>query len=320
MLNFLRYNQPIFFIISAWTVLLIMLPFQYFKTEAIPIDLPFKAILNLPVFIYYLIFAGIVFFTSFKINRIVNKSVLFPKSFYLSGFIYLVLMVLYCPIPFLFLPIISNLFIVMAIQEFFKIFRNESCKNIVFKCSVWLLLSALLCPVNLFLLPITWLILLIIRPFEWREYIMPILVLIVFGFYFVPFGIINGEVLLWFNSWWDSHLLFNYLSSKQILWFYMGFLTLGLIFSINPISSTFIRSNNRYKKITWVIISFLFFGLVVTVCSVLVFGVKVPFIFPFFIPISIIISTGIIRSRYKWLIDLLFLTFILVVLISTYLQ
>ena len=320
MLNFLRYNQPIFFIISAWTVLLTMLPFQYFNAVPVPADLPFGIILKLPVFIYYLLFAGVIFFTSFKINRIINKSVLFPKSFYLSGFIYLVLLVLYCPIPFLFLPIISNLFIVMAMQEFFKIFRNENCKNIIFKASVWLLLSAVLCPVNIFLVPITWLMLLIIRPFVWREYIMPILVLVVFGLYIVPFGIINGNLFSWFNSWWDSHILFNYLDSKYILWFYIGFLALGLVFSINPISSTFIRSNNRYKKVTWVIISLLFFGLLIAVCSVPLFGIKIPFIYPFFIPISIIISTGLIRSRYKWLIDLFFLTFFLGVLTLTYLQ
>ena len=320
MLNFLRYNQPIFFIISAWIAILIMLPFQYFIPITNPTDLPFGKILQLPVFIYYLIFAGVVFFTSFKINRIVNKSVLFPKSFYLSGFIYLVLMLLYCPIPFLFLPIISNLFIVMALQEFFKIFRNENCKNIIFKASVWLLLSAILCPVNVFLLPILWVILLIIRPFDWREYIMPILVVVVFGLYIVPFGVINGELFYWFNSWWGSHILFNYLSSKQILWFYIGFLALGLIFSINPVSSTFIRSNNRYKKVTWVIISLLFFALLTAVCSVPVFGVKIPIIFPFFIPISIIISTGLIRSRYKWLIDLFFLSFIFGVLTLAYLQ
>jgi hypothetical protein len=220
-------------------------------------------------------------------------------------------MLLYGPIEYLFFPIISNLFIVLALGEFFQIFRNENCKNLIFKANLYLFLSALFCPVTIFLIPVSWVILFIIRPFEWREYFMPLLVLIIAGFYIVPIGLLNNKLYLWVQLWWDSSNIISYLPENIPFIFYLLFLSIGLVLSINPISSTFIRSNNRYKKITWVIISILFFSLFSSVISVFILNAKTPFIYPFFIPMSIIISTGLIRSRFKWILDLSLIFFVL---------
>ena len=310
MLNFLRNNQPFFFILSAWVVLLLGLPIQYYKLIQETPLLIFGPLLKLPVFVYYLVFAGLIFFTSFKINRIINKSVLFPKSFYLPGFLYLILMVFYAPVEYLYLPTLSNLFIVLAMGEFLQIFRNESCKNLIFKANLYLFSSVLLSPLNFILIPISWVILFIIRPFEWREYLMPIIVFCLFAIYIIPFGLINNKLDIWVINWWQTLLRVTFLPKKIIPIIYITFLSVGLIFSINPISTTFIRSNNRYKKIIWVIISLLFFSFLIALVSVFKISHNTPYLFPFFIPMSIIISNGMIKSRFKWVIDLFLVLFI----------
>ena len=310
MLNFLRNNQPFFFILSAWVVLLLGLPSQYYSLVPNKPFLLLTTLFRLPVLVYYLIFAGLIFFTSFKINRIINKSVLFPKSFYLPGFLYLTFMVFYAPVEYLFLPSLSNLFIVLAMGEFLQIFRNESCKNLIFKANLFLFLSIVVSPLNFILIPISWVILFIIRPFEWREYIMPIIVLLLFAIYIVPFGLIYNELDVWLISWWNSLINFKFSSKTIIPIIYIIFLSIGLIFSINPISNTFIRSNNRYKKIIWVIISLLFFSFLIALSSVFYLNYKNPHLYPFFIPMSIIISNGMIRNRFKWVIDLFLVLFI----------
>ena len=310
MLNFLRNNQPFFFILSAWIVLLMGLPIQYYKLSSQAPLFFLRPLLKLPVFAYYLVFAGLIFFTSFKINRIINKSVLFPKSFYLPGFLYLTLMVFYAPVEYLYLPTLSNLFIVLAMGEFFQIFRNESCKNLIFKANLFLFLSVVLSPLNLVLVPISWVILFIIRPFEWREYIMPIIVFLLFAIYLVPFGLIYDKLDVWVISWWQSLSGILFSPKKFLTIIYITFLSVGLIFSINPISTTFIRSNNRYKKIIWVIISLLFFSFLIALISVFNLNYKTPYLYPFFIPMSIIISNGMIKSRFKWVIDLFLVLFV----------
>ena len=89
------------------------------------------------------------------------------------------------------LPIVANLFLVFALGNLLKIFRNESCKNLVFKASLHILISSVFFSLNIFLIPLIWVVLFIIRPFKWREYVMPIVTLIVLSAYVVPFGIIN---------------------------------------------------------------------------------------------------------------------------------
>ena len=210
------------------------------------------------------------------------------------------------------LPAIGNLFVVLALEQFFKIFRNETCKNLIFKASLFLVISMLFCPLNILLLPVSWVILLVIRPFDWREYIMPLFVLILFGLYIIPFGIINGNLYIWYDTWWNYFSSLNVNTVKLSLIAYILFLSLGLFLSINPISSTFINSNNRYKKITWVVVSLLFFTLCSCFISVFFLDFYPPFVYPFFVPISIIIATGLIRSRFKWIIDLLLLAFFIV--------
>ena len=300
MINFFRSNQPFSFIISGCFILLLILPVGYFKENITAVEYPFNFLTKIPKIIHTLFLLAILFSTSSKINRIVNQSVLFSKSYYIPGLIYFILMCFYCPLEHAFLPVISNFFIVMAMKQFFRIFRNEPCQNLIFNASSWLILSCFFLPVNILLIPIVWIILLIIRPFEWREYIMPIVVMIAVSLYIAPFGLINGELYDWIVVWWNLSFCHNYCPNKSILLLYLFFLAFSLLFSINPISKTFIRSNNRYKKITWVLLSMLFFTGIVTAISFLIFKIKTPMVFSFFIPMSILISNGIIIGKRKW--------------------
>ena len=316
MLNFLRSNQPFYFIVSVLAILTLSLCFQYFNYDLSSYIIPFKIFAKVPLVVNYLLLTSLIFFTSFKINSVVNKSVLFPKSFYLPGFLYLLFMTFYAPVSYLFFPAISNLLIVMAMGEFFQIYRNESCKNKIFKANLYLFLSTLFSPFNVLLVPISWIVLFIIRPFEIREYIMPLIVLLLFSLYIVPFGLINGQLNSWIYSWWSSLTNYTTLPSKLLLTNYIMFFSVGFIFSINPISSTFISSNNRYKKIIWVIISLLFFSLLISVISGFSFKPHIPYLYPFFIPICIIISNGMIRSRVKWVIDIFLFLFIIFTIVT----
>ena len=316
MLNFLRSNQPFYFIVSVLAILTLSLCFQYFNYDLSSYIIPFKIFAKVPLVVNYLLLTSLIFFTSFKINRVVNKSVLFPKSFYLPGFLYLLFMTFYAPVSYLFFPAISNLLIVMAMGEFFQIYRNESCKNKIFKANLYLFLSTLFSPFNILLVPISWIVLFIIRPFEIREYIMPLIVLLLFSLYIVPFGLINGQLNSWIYNWWNSLTNYSTLPSKLLLTNYILFFSIGFIFSINPISRTFISSNNRYKKIIWVIISLLFFSLLISIISGFSFKPYIPYLYPFFIPICIIISNGMIRSRVKWVIDIFLFLFIIFTIVT----
>ena len=148
---------------------------------------------------------------------------------------------------------------------------------------------------------------------------MPLIVLITVSLYIVPFGLINGELSNWLAAWWELSFYQNYWPNKYVLILYLFFLAFTLLFSINPISKTFIRSSNRYKKITWVLISMLFFTATIGAVAFLFFKIITPLVFSFFIPISILISNGILIGKRKWLVDLLFVLFVFGLVLTTYL-
>ena len=155
MFSILRSNQPFFFSIFGWLFLFSFLPYQYrFSFLEPAFDHPVNYILQLPEFLRFFITSTVIYLTALYINKIVNKSILFDRSYYLPGLIYIIISVSYLPFHISLLMIFSNLFLVLSFREFFKIFRNESCKNLIFKASCWLFISCLFYASNVILLPI----------------------------------------------------------------------------------------------------------------------------------------------------------------------
>ena len=204
MLSVLRTNQPFFFIISAWLILILNGVIFYNNGEVTEIGFIFFKLIGLPKILIYLVLFIVVFYTGFLINSVVNRSVLFEKSYYLSGLLYVVLVTSFGDIISYFLPLIGNLFLVLSLKNLLQIFRANSCKKQVFNASIFILFSAFFYSLSLFILPLVWIVLFIIRPFVWREYLMPIIVLLISFAYVIPFGILNENILEMMSLWWSS--------------------------------------------------------------------------------------------------------------------
>ena len=317
MLNILRTNQPFVFIVSGWSIMLLHLIVHFNDPYGFEGDhLFFNLIGILPKFLFYVLIYIVVFFTAFYINVIINRSVLFPKSFYLPGLLYIVLMSCFDSIEEFALPIVANLFLVFALGNLLKIFRNESCKNLVFKASLHILISSVFFSLNIFLIPLIWVVLFIIRPFKWREYVMPIVTLIVLSAYVVPFGIINKNLSAVLMTWWETGLISYFESTNLIMQLFTGFVAITFILSIRPIARTFLHSNNRFKRVVWVVIAMLICTLLLCVIDLLIYNRPFGAIIPFFVPLAIFLSNGFIRSKYKWLCDGSLVLFIMGVFIT----
>lgn len=299
MLNFLRSNNPIYFFFSATVFPIIAIFYHKYS-----IDLPWsiESFFQLNPAILYGLYSFTVFFTAMRINLIINKSVFFQKSNYTSGIIYIVLIGVFGNIHFSINPLLGNLFLVLAIENLFKIFRNKSCKIEVFNASCWLILSCLFCILNVFMLPILWLTLYFIRPFQWREYIMPLIALVFVGGFFFPFYLIRDGFYSGFKEWLGSSLGFSSLSLYE--WNYILFSALfGLLIFMSSLVFTFIKSTNRYKKISWVIVSLLALAITQLLYVKFILSIDYPLFFILAVPFSILLSNAVLNSKYPWLID-----------------
>ena len=309
MLSVLRTNQPFFFIISAWLILILNGVIFYNNGEVTEIGFIIFKLIGLPKILIYFVLFFTVFYTGFLINSVVNRSVLFEKSYYLSGLLYVVLVTSFGDIISYFLPLIGNLFLVLSLKNLLQIFRANSCKKQVFNASIFILFSAFFYSLSLFILPLVWIVLFIIRPFVWREYLMPIIVLLISFAYVIPFGILNENILEMGGLWWSSsqNSFHEIIPSVGLL--IMGFISVTFLLSFKSIVNTFIYSNNRYKRVIWVVVAMMVFTILLSVLDFLLFHRSFGGLVPFLIPLVIFLSNGFIRNRIQWVCDLVFILF-----------
>jgi hypothetical protein len=197
---------------------------------------------------------------------------------------------------------LGNLFLVLAIEDLFKIFRNKSCKIEVFNASCWLFISSVFYGLNIFLLPILWLTLYFIRPFQWREYIMPLVALIFLGAFFIPISLLSDTFYSFFKEWLASSWGVGY--SKAYKWNYNSLAVLvGLLICFSSLIFTFIKSTNRYKKISWIMVSLLALSFAQFLYVKFIFSIDYPLFFVLAVPFSILLSNAVLNSKYPRLID-----------------
>tara|TARA_B110001452_G_scaffold114784_1_gene95229 strand:+ start:61 stop:1011 length:951 start_codon:yes stop_codon:yes gene_type:complete len=299
MLNFLRSNNPIYFFFSA-AILPVIALLYYVNT----VDLlwSIESFFQVNPVILYGLYSFSIFFTALRINLIINKSVFFQKSNYASGLIYIILISVYGNVYSSLNPLLGNLFLVLAIENLFKIFRNKPCKIEIFNASCWLFISSIFYGLNIFLLPILWLTLYFIRPFQWREYIMPLVALVFLGAFFIPISLLSDTFYSFFKEWLASSWGVGY--SKAYKWNYNSLAVLvGLLICISSLIFTFIKSTNRYKKISLIIVSLLALSFAQFLYVKFIFSIDYPLFFVLAVPFSILLSNSVLNSKYPRLID-----------------
>ena len=144
MINVLRSSHPFFFILSSCVLLLTFVAWNGQNSFSSIKGHPLSWLQFVPLYLQHILGVLLLFYSGFLINTIVNKSVLFSKNFYLPGLIYISLM-LYLPDNGYLHPMaIANLFCILCFSNLIRIYRNESCKNHLFKACWWVIL-ALIC-------------------------------------------------------------------------------------------------------------------------------------------------------------------------------
>ena len=309
MLSILRTNQPFFFIVSAWLILILNGLIYFNNGDVKEVEFELLKLIGAPKILVYFVLFIVVFYTGFLINSVVNKSVLFEKSYYLSGLLYVVFVTSFGDIISYLLPLIGNLFLLLSLKNLLLIFRANSCKRQVFNASIFILFGALFYSLNLFILPLVWIVLFIIRPFVWREYLMPIIVLLISFAYVIPFGILNENILEMMSLWWSSSQISYHEISPSVGLLIMGFISVTFLLSFKSIVNTFIYSNNRYKRVIWVVVAMMVFTILLSVLDFLLFNRSSGGLVPFLIPLVIFLSNGFIRNRIQWVCDLVFILF-----------
>ena len=94
----------------------------------------------------------------------------------------------------------------------------------------------------------------------------------------------------------------GYLNDDLENWLYfLVVISIGLLMSFRTLYLCYLSSNNRYKKISWVIIAFLFCCIAQCLFNYFHFGPNSPVFYGFISPFSILISNFILNAKSNWL-------------------
>ena len=319
MIAALRSSHPFFFSVSSFLLLLALFPVfnnENFSSTHLG---PYYLMHFIPGYLKYLIGAFVLFYSSLLINRIVNQSVLFNRNFYLPGLFYISLMLFFPANGTLHPMAISNLFSILCFGHLIQVYRNESCKNHIFKACCWTLLAVFCFPSYCVLFILPWISLLIIRPFVWKEYMMPILSLVFFGIYLIAYLLFFDSTLNVFNDWLSSLLFYSVKIDVRTMGALgvLVFVTLSLSFKI--IFFIYGRSTNRFKKVIKLLLVYFVLCVLQVGLSVFIFKSNSLSIYGAFVPLSVLISFVFMHGKKLWIIDSLFIVYLLSSFIIAYL-
>lgn len=129
---------------------------------------------------------------AFFLTRVINRHSVLKEITHLPALLYVVLMSCF-PEQLTFNPLLfANFFIILFLNAIFNFYRADSAVFNVFDASLFIGIATLFYWPCVFLFPLVWAALIILRPFDWREWIVSILGLA------LPFLFFSG-VLYWFD-------------------------------------------------------------------------------------------------------------------------
>ena len=262
----------------------------------------------------------IIVISALVLNDVINKNELFNRNTFLPALLYLMFMSAIKEHQVLSPIVISNLFWILAFKQLFNIYSQVPCKRQVFNATVLMLLGGVFYFPSIVMVALVWVALIILRPFVWREWVLPFFAFIIFGLYWIV-ALVWGSML---NNWL-SYFTFDteqYSSINiAISWPYyilLGVVFVLVIFSGYNMSRQYKASSLRFRKIIFFFLFILFLSITI-VSLVKHFSNENIYVLVGAVPLSLLITFYFNYAKKEWLSQLFFYAMFISILVNIYL-
>ena len=255
----------------------------------------------------------LVIIESFTINHIINNHEILGKQSYMPALFYILLM---SSSPFhlaLHPGLFANLFLMLAMNQLFNIYRKEISFSQVFDAGLLIALASLFYLPSILLFPLVWIALIVFRPFIWREWIIALIGLIVPYLYLCVYYFWQGSL-----DHIKEHLGFmvkaeglNIVKMSGYSYFFIAIIILLVILSLGNLFAGLTVNNKLKAKNSLILWSwFLLFSL---------------FMFPIYsikyisfiaIPLSVFYANYFLQVKKEWWAEFLFLILIISIVLN----
>jgi hypothetical protein len=249
-------------------------------------------------------------------NIQINNNEIFERNTYTPALFYVLIMSCFSDLHQMHPIVISNLFWVLAYRRLLNIYNQVQCKSEIFDASIFILLGSFFCyPSVGLLLLLPWITLIIIRPFDFKEYMMPIFAVVLSIVYWFAYLYISADTFDFFvpkGSY--GHFLL------QLNWTH--YIAYGLIIILMYLSGYKLieksrTSSVRFRKTTSVLISFLSLVILVMVLEKYMFK-NDSFVLFAAVPFSLLWSFFFFYNTKKWIGNVIFYLLLLLIVVLIY--
>ena len=262
----------------------------------------------------------IIVISALILNRVINNNEIFNRNTFLPALIYLITMSAIKEHQVLSPIVISNLFWILAFRRLFNISRQVPCKKEVFDATVLMLFGGLFYFPSILMVALVWIALKILRPFVWREWVIPFFAFVVFGAYWIV-ALIWGDTL---NNWADYFTFDSEQFSSinlTISWPY--YILLGVVLFLVGISGYQIIRQSKGSSLRFRKIIFFFLFIIILTIAILslvqYFSDENVYTLVGAVPLSLLITFYFNYAKKEWLSQLFFYTIFISILVNIYL-
>lgn len=259
--------------------------------------------------------AIIIIFSGIQLNSIINSNEFFDKNTYIPAMVYVTMLSSIQSLHQLHPIVWSNLFWILGYRRIMNVFNQVQCKSEIFDASIFFGIATMIDFPNaglMFFFP--WVTLAIVRPFDLKEYLMPIFAMIILGvyllFYFFFFDTFRFDLL--HSAYFDYIIDHNWV--VYVLYAIVGILLYAAGFKLIGKSN---KSSIRFRKITSISLSFLTISMAIMLASKL-FTNNDSFLLYASIPLTILYSFLFYYTEKKWFTYTLFYIGVTIMTINSY--
>lgn len=259
-------------------------------------------------FLNITIAAIVVFAQALIFNKIINNYNILGKSGFLGALFYVVASSVFTPFLFLSPPLFCNFFLLYLLHKILSEYKNVDSISSMYDLGLIVALGTLIYfPFVLFLL-FLWIALIILRPFNWREWVSVIIGYITIVFFLGVYYYWNGRLLDFYEIWRPLSNAFPFSIKIQITDYIVLFpIVVCLLLGILQIRQNFFKSFVQVRK-TFQLLFFLF------LIAALSFYLKPDFRINHFLlcvtPVATVLAYYFASAKIWWIYESLFVVMI----------
>jgi hypothetical protein len=320
LIRFFKNNNPASFILLPLFALgLWMASFFSQQDRVIKYSMPLYDMVAKPLnsahFIATLIAFILIVSEAFLLNYIVNENEILTKPSFLPALFYIVFMSNDRTMLMLYPLLFANFFILLAIHKLVSSYRKDSAFSNAFDAGILFSLATLFYFPGIVFIPLLGIAFVLFRPFNWREWIISFLgvmlpYLFVFTYYFWNGMLVHSQV---------DKMVYPHLSNQakldfsQHFYFILGVGWLLVLFSLGKLFTGSPETSQKNKKSIRLLLWFSAFALI----SVLIAKeISIQSFSALAIPSSVFCANYFLKIKKAWWGELLFLLLLVSVVIN----